>query len=191
MLYPLMATRGRSVDRMAHETPVTLDGMAYMEFSSFNENGVLFELADDFHMIRWLQEHVDGAPAIIEAQSSREYLWGGRVAIYTGMPTVLGWRFHQTQQRTLKDMTTLVNQRRSNINAFYTTTDVTQTLDMIHFYNIEYIIVSSLEKAYYPPEGLAKFEAMTADGQLEKVYEEGEAAVYHVTDAVQIVQAVN
>jgi len=30
-LFPLMASRGRSQDRMTPETPLTLDGMAYMQ----------------------------------------------------------------------------------------------------------------------------------------------------------------
>ncbi len=169
-MYPVMATRGRSMDRIAPGMGLTLDGMDYMQYAHYNENSSPFALDDDYAMIRWLQDNVQGDPVEIEAQSSREYFWSGRVAIYTGMPTVLGWRFHQTQQRTLDDMGTLINQRRSNINAFYATTDIPTALDMIRFYQIQYIIVGSLEKAYYPPDGLDKFERMAQQGLLTKVF---------------------
>jgi uncharacterized membrane protein len=107
-------------------------------------------------------------------------LWSGRVAIYTGMPGVLGWRFHQTQQRTFEPLTQMVNQRRANINAFYTTTDIPVTRRMIQNYGIKLIIVAGLEKAYYPPDGLAKFDLMVEQGLLEKIYEQGDAEVYRV-----------
>lgn len=191
-LYPIMASRGRAVDRMAPNTPFTLDGMEYMKYANQYENDASIPLIDDYNMIRWLQENVEGTPVIIEAQSWREYLWSGRVAIYTGMPGVLGWRFHQTQQRTFDPLPTLVNQRKANISAFYSTTSVEDVWRIIEFYDIEYIIVAGLERAYYPIEGLAKFERMVNDGLLEKVYQAGEAAVYRVNlDATPLSLAQN
>jgi uncharacterized membrane protein len=103
----------------------------------------------------------------------------------------LGWRFHQSQQRTLDDMGLLINQRRANVNGFYTTEDVDTALGVIHFYDIKYIILGGLERAYYPEERLAKFELMVDSGLLEKVYEQGEATVYRVLDALQIAQVDN
>jgi YYY domain-containing protein len=179
-LYPIMASRGKAVDRMAPETPFTLDGMEYMKYATQFENDANIPLIDDYNMIRWLQENVQGTPVIIEAQSWREYLWSGRVAIYTGMPGVLGWRFHQTQQRTFEPLSLMVNQRRANINAFYTTPDIPTTQRMIDSFGIQLIIVAGLEKAYYPPEGLEKFDLMVDQGLLEKIYEQGDAEVYRV-----------
>jgi YYY domain-containing protein len=187
-LFPVMSTRARALDRMAPEMPATLDGMEYMRYAMYFENDTQIPLADDYHMIRWLQDHVHGTPTIIESHSWREYLWQGRVAIYTGMPTVLGWRFHQTQQRTFEGMGALIAQRRANINGFYSTTSVDDALRIIRFYGIQYIIVGGLERAYYPTEGLMKFEEMTAAGLLEKVYEEGRSTVYKVADAAHDLQ---
>ena len=188
-LYPVMASRGKALDRMTTEVPLTLDGMAWMQYAQHAENGVWLELADDYAMIRWLQENLQGTPVIIEAQSAREYLWSGRVAINTGLPSVLGWRFHQTQQRTLDPLPSLVNQRRANINGFYSTTDITAAWNMIRFYGVEYIIVGGLERAYYPEAGLAKFDEMARGGLLERVFEHGEATVYRVNQGVDMMQA--
>ena len=187
-LYPITAIGGRAQDRMAPEMGLTLDGMAYMQYASYLENGTQLDLRDDYEMIRWLQDNVDGAPAIIEAQSWREYLWGGRVAIYTGMPSVLGWRFHQTQQRTFDNMATLINQRRANVNGFYTTTSIQDAWDILQFYDVGYIIVGGLERAYYPAEGLAKFDLMVERGMLDEVFTYDTSTVYQVRDAVAVAQ---
>ncbi|MBZ0297599.1 MAG: DUF2298 domain-containing protein, partial [Anaerolineae bacterium] len=194
LLYPVMATRAKSLERMAPDMPVTLNGMDYMQYAEQGENNVWFPLVDDYKMIRWLQENVEGTPVIIETQSWREYLWGGRVSIYTGLPSVLGWRFHQTQQRTLDSLLQLVNQRRANISGFYATTDVETAWDVIRYYHIEYVIVGGLERAYFTPESLEKFETMVDQGLLEKVYEEGQSTVYKVianTDSMQVAGVMN
>ena len=189
-LYPITAIGGRAQDRMVPELGLTLDGMAYMQQAHYLENGTELDLSDDYEMIRWLQENVDGAPTMIEAQSWREYLWGGRIAIYTGMPSVLGWRFHQTQQRTFDNMGTLINQRRANINGFYATTDINEAWKIIQFYDIGYVIVGGLERAYYPAEGLAKFDRMVERGMLDKVFEHDTSTVYRVRDTVEVAQMV-
>ncbi len=188
-LYPVMASRGKALDRMSADVPFTLDGMAWMQYTRHAENGVWLELSDDYAMIRWLQDNVQGTPVIIEAQSAREYLWGGRVAINTGLPSVLGWRFHQTQQRTLDPLPSLINQRRANINGFYSTASADAAWRMIRFYGIEYVIVGGLERAYYPEAGLAKFDEMARAGLLERVYEQGEAVVYRVNMRAEPAQA--
>jgi uncharacterized membrane protein len=187
-LYPITAIGGRAQDRMAPDLGLTLDGMAYMQQATYLENGTQLDLSDDYEMIRWLQENVEGAPHIIEAQSWREYLWGGRVAINTGLPSVLGWRFHQTQQRTFENMGTLINQRRANINGFYTTNDINEAWKIIQFYDVGYVIVGGLERAYYPAEGLAKFDRMVERGMLDRVFTYDTSTVYQVRDAVEVAQ---
>lgn len=194
LLYPVMATRAKALERMAPDMPLTLDGMDYMQYADQGENNAWFPLVDDYNMIRWLQENVEGTPVIIETQSWREYLWGGRVSIYTGLPSVLGWRFHQTQQRTMDSLIQLVNQRRANINGFYATTDMGIAWEMIRYYGIEYVIVGGLERAYFTLESLEKFETMVMQGLLEKVYEEGQSTVYRVvanTNVIQVAGVVN
>lgn len=178
-LYPVMATRARSIDRMAPETPFTLDGMTYMKYATHGENGQWFQLDDDYNMIRWLQDNIHGTPVIMEAQTV-EYHWGSRVSIYTGMPSVVGWNFHQRQQRTFTPLPSLVQRRVANVNAFYTTEDTNVAADILKHYDVSYIIVSDLERAYYPEAGLAKFDQMVEDGLLGVVYEQGDAIVYQV-----------
>lgn len=180
-LYPLLATPARSLDRMAPETGPTLDGMAWMQRAIHWENGQRLDLADDYALIRWLQEEVEGAPTILEAHGL-EYRWTGRVSIYTGLPSLLGWRFHQTQQRSLPMQGQFIDQRRANVNALYSTTDSEIAWRMLRHYRVRYVIVGGLERAWYPAEGLAKFDEMAGQGRLKRVFEQGQATIYEVQD---------
>ena len=189
-LYPLAAARGRAQDRMAADVPLTLDGMSYMQFASeFEGDPELlqadpslspFPLDADYRMIRWLQENVHGTPTIVEGMSDREYRWQSRVSILTGLPTINGWNFHQRQQRTIDPLPRLVEQRVANVNALYVTDDLSTAWNILQHYNVSYIIVSGLERAYYPAAGLAKFDDMVKQGQLTLAYDQGGAKVYQV-----------
>jgi YYY domain-containing protein len=177
-LYPITATRGKLIGRMAPEAPSTLDGMAYMQYAVHGENGVYFSLKEDYEAIRWLQENVEGTPVILEAQLP-EYHWGSRISIYTGMPTVLGWNWHQRQQRTTVPQQ-LVWDRAADVSMMYNATDVGQAWGLLSRYEVSYIIVGALERATYDPAGLAKFAQMVQSGLLEQVYEKGETVIYRV-----------
>ena len=89
-------------------------------------------------MIRWLQDNVQGTPTIMEGLSEDTlYKWDGRISIYTGLPAVIGWNWHQTQQRTLEPMGRVVEARNANVNAFYQTTSIGTAWDMLQFYTRE------------------------------------------------------
>ena len=153
-LYPVMATRARALDRFNKDaTPLTLDGMEYMKYAIHGESGLYFRLQGDYDMIRWLQENVEGTPVVMEAHLyPSEYHWGGRISIYTGLPTILGWRFHQMQQHSLPDMNLLVQTRENNAAAFYSLggeEGIRAVLRLIEYYDIEYIVYGALERAFY------------------------------------------
>ncbi|HEX2908837.1 MAG TPA: DUF2298 domain-containing protein, partial [Phototrophicaceae bacterium] len=196
-LYPLMAARGRALDRMA-ETPLTLDGMTYMLYAQHYEGSpdvlqtkegvAAFPLSGDYNIIRWLQQNVQGSPVIMEGRADREYRWESRISIYTGLPSVNGWNFHQRQQRTFDPLPRLVEQRVANINAFYTTPDINTAMDILRHYHVSYVIVGDFERAYYQASALAKFDQMVEEGRLEVVYKEGTSVIYRVTDAAQVAQ---
>lgn len=189
-LFPIMATRGKVVFRIAPNMPLTLDGMDFMRYGSYWELNTpeAFSMVHDYNAIRWLQENARGTPVIMEGQSVREYLWGGRISIYTGLPSVVGWLHHQTQQRSLDPMPRLVRQRGANVNAFYTTPEINVAVDMLRHYNVTYVIVSSLELGRYGDSGgLAKFDVMVNQGLLSVAYQEGDATIYEVNrDALRI-----
>jgi YYY domain-containing protein len=189
LMFPLLATRARAVDRFAgDETLLTLNGLDYMHYTEHYlldfEVPIRFET--DWQIIRWLQENVQGTPVIMEGRSlASEYRYNLRISINTGLPTVLGWNWHQRQQRTIPPLDRIVFQRETNVNYFYNTNDVSAVVDLIRAYDIRYIIISDMERAIYPPSALAKFEVMANLGLLSAAFEHGEGVVYEVNaDAI-------
>lgn len=177
MLFPVLATKDKITDRMDPEAPKGLDGMKYMETSEFAVNGVVMDLGQDYRAIQWMQENVEGSPVILEAQAY-EYYWGNRYTIYTGLPGVVGWNYHQRQQRAVL-RNNAVQDRVDEVNAFYLSLDEEFITDYLDKYDVEFIIVGQQEQAFYPAEALQKF--VTYDGTLwDLVYSEADTVIYKV-----------
>jgi uncharacterized membrane protein len=175
-LFTVSAATDKIADRMAGGVPITLDSIAYMQHAQYADFDVLMHLDEDYRAIRWMQDNVQGSPVIVEANCP-EYRWCTRFTIYTGLPGVVGWNWHQRQQRTLTPM--LVEERVSEIASFYQTLDEQEVDDFLQRYNVGYIIVGQLERAAYPGEGLEKFSGYS--GKLwDIVYHEGETDIYRV-----------
>ncbi len=161
MLFPLLAGADKIRDRMVDGAPHTLDGMQYMIGATYLEHNIntdetmVMQLEQDYHAIRWMQDNVQGSPVIVEGLVT-EYRWGSRYSINTGLPAVVGWNWHQRQQRAVNP-SEWVTGRVAEVDAFYTTSSVEEALDFIHKYDVEYIIVGQMEQAVYPLSGLAKF----------------------------------
>jgi YYY domain-containing protein len=180
LFYTVQASMAKIQDRMANQAPRTLDGMEYMQYAHYGDEHGSYNLDEDYRAIQWMQENVPGSPVIVEANLFDLYRWGNRFSIYTGLPDVVGWNWHQRQQRgVVADQ--LVWDRGNGINTFYTTTDIPGAVTFLRKYEVAYVIVGRLERATYPV-GLEKFEEMTTLGELRKVYEDGDTIIYQVTE---------
>jgi len=156
LLYPLTATPVRMRDRFENSTSATLDGSAYMRTSVYNDQGETIELDWDRQAIDWLRANVHGIPTIVEANTPL-YRWGARVSIYTGLPTVIGWDWHQKQQRSVLPGP-MIDQRIQDVQTIYTGTDLNETTHLLDQYDVQYIYVGPLERIYYAGDGLNKFD---------------------------------
>ena len=112
----------------------SLDGFAYMHSW----------YPGDADAITWMNEHIGGDPVIIEG-SADPYHWFGRVAINTGLPSVLGWANHESQQRYADE----VFQRSPDVTTLYTSNDPVQVMTVVNKYHVHYIYVGQLECLYY------------------------------------------
>ena len=86
------------------------------------------------------------------------YRWTSRISEYTGLPTVIGWDWHQVQQRT--DYAELIQKRRFDTEQFYKLPDQTYARDYLTRYNVRYVVVGSEERFHGTPGGIAKFAQM-------------------------------
>lgn len=176
-LFTVMGTADKVKDRMAPQAPQTLDGMAYMAYATYYDMGVNMQLVEDYYAIQWMQDHIEGSPVIVEGQAY-EYRWGNRFTIYTGLPGVVGWNWHQRQQRAVLRNNT-VQERVNAVDTFYTTEDIAFAADFIDRFDVAYIVVGQLEQAFYPGPGLDKFRAY--DGHLwDQVHQVGSTIIYEV-----------
>jgi uncharacterized membrane protein len=140
-----------------------------------------YPLKWDYEAIQWLQDNVKGTPVVAEAGSGIMnvplYQWGSRISINTGLPTIIGWDWHQKQQRSVLPGP-LIDQRIADVRTIYSTPDPNAALQLLHQYNVNYIYVGQLERLYYDPAGLQKFTQPNPAWTL--VYQNPQVQIYQV-----------
>jgi YYY domain-containing protein len=143
----------------------TLDGTAYR----WNQS------PDEMAALEWLAHQPSG---VVAEAVGGSYSTFGRVATHTGLPTVLGWPFHEIQWRGSAD---LQGSREVDIERLYCTNSWDETQVILERYRINYVFVGPQEYQQYQPgrsscpEGLQerKFER-----NLSLVYENGSVRIY-------------
>jgi YYY domain-containing protein len=180
-LYLPLATSAKVRDRFDPGLGPGLDGWAYMKTAHYSDpNGQEYDLKWDLEAIRWMLDNVVGSPVILEGQTP-EYRWGGRYSINTGLPTVLGWNWHQRQQRAAADDQQVWN-RAQDVATIYNTPLVDLAESLLHEYGVQYIVVGPLERAYYDPIGLEKFERLAGEGRLQVVFHNEGVTIYKLVN---------
>ena len=176
LAYPLLASKGKIGLRFA-DLPLSLDGMQFMDYAQYVDDGRDLNLPADANAIRWLQENVAGTPVVLEGRSP-VYRWGSRIAIYTGLPTVLGWDVHESQQRT--GYSGMIQERIGDVERAYASTSVQDAQAVLRKYQVRYIVIGGLEHKYYPDAGLQKFASMPG---LRLAYDADGVQIYEVVQS--------
>lgn len=185
LVYPVYATRARLDDRF-NELPRTLDGMAYMPHATYADapDGsppVEMQLSQDYDALIWMQDNIQGSPVVLEAWANL-YRWGSRVSVYTGLPTVIGWDWHQNQQR--PGYADLISKRRADVDAMFDPSRDFQSIrPLLDKYHVQYIYIGPLERIYYGDDGVAKFEQAVDEGLIEPVYDQNGVTIYRYEPA--------
>ena len=176
LVYPIAATPMRVGDRFV-PLPATTDGMAYMEHAVYQDEYGPIDLKWDYDAILWMQDNLRGTPVIMEGVTPI-YRWGSRVSVYTGLPTVIGWDWHQKQQRWGYQW--MVDQRVTDVSKAFGTIDQALALSTLKKYEVEYVFIGQLERLYYPEDGINKFYDMERRGILSLVYGNQEVNIFRV-----------
>jgi uncharacterized membrane protein len=136
-----------------------------------------------------MNAHIAGDPTIVEA-SNGPYQWYGRVSIYTGLPTVLGWGSREYEQRYGSE----VFPREDDVKSFWGTEDPAVALNFLRTYGVRYVYLGALERTCYTTlsnnacvpmsaRAQAKFQTLAAQGMLRSVYTNPDVTIFEVQGA--------
>lgn len=139
----------------------TLDGLAYIARDS----------PEEYAAIRWLQAHGKEGEGVLEAVGTSWSAYS-RISSSTGLPTVLGWPWHEYQWRGSPKP---FEGREEDVKTMYTTLDASEAMRLLDKYHIQYVVVGPRERATYGNPGLAKFSQMG-----EAVFPEESVTIYRV-----------
>ena len=172
MSYSIYSIKPRILDRFDNEN-YDLDGIAYMSNNKYSQKGNMISLSDSYNAVKWINSNIEGNPVVLE-HSTDLYSWSSRISIYTGLPTVLGWDWHQKQQRSLDSNSVIL--RKKQIQEFYSTESFEYIQDFLDFYNVGMIIFGNVESQEFPDFD-KRFESMDLKG-INKIYDKNNYKIY-------------
>ncbi len=177
LAFPLFGSWER-FDARFQATGPTLDGLAYLATDPvYTTADQTTRLADDWPLAEWLRRNVEGSPTIVEAVGP-SYQWAGRMSVLTGLPSVIGWEFHQVQQR--RGYATAVIGRRNDVTAFYTVPDPDAARRFLRTYDVAFVVVGTQEHALGRDEALVMLDTLP---ELTGVFRSGRHAIFEVDQA--------
>jgi len=77
----------------------------------------------------------------------------------------------------------VIDRRLQDVASLYGSPDQALAESILDRYNVKYIVVGHVERAHYAledPEGIAKFDAMVANGALKIAYQNEGTTIYEV-----------
>ncbi len=186
-IYPVLGTKARLADRIDTNIPLTLDGSAYMQ------NGTYIDVDDTEIILRheldaliWLRENATGLPVVAEAglpsvqNDTPYYRIQSRAAMYAGLPMIVGWPWHQRQQRGIGIAEPEIDRRQADVSRLYSSGSPTVIQRILDEYDVGYVLVGQTERAYYPEETIAVLERHP---RLTLAYENEAVRVYEVASS--------
>lgn len=147
----------------------TLDGLIHLKNGWPNE----------WAAIQWLNANVTGTPHVMEAVGG-SYSEYGRIAMGTGLPTVIGWPWHEWQWRGSKYFDEHAAAREGQVQEFYLARDWPATLALLDKYDIQYVVVSDLERRKYNRVDTRRFEQF-----MRVAFSAGDLVIYERLDSTQ------
>ncbi|MFN3383684.1 MAG: DUF2298 domain-containing protein [Archaeoglobaceae archaeon] len=152
-VYPIVATPIRY-----HSATMSLDGMEFTK------------LYGEYEAIQWLK---DKEGVLIEEGCTHGvlcgYKYGGRVAVFSGNPTVIAWTNHEYQWR--RDYASIA-ERAKDVREFYSANECEKMQEIARKYNITYIFVGNEERKFFA------INDTLMETCFKKVFEEGRVKVF-------------
>jgi uncharacterized membrane protein len=131
---------------------------------------VLRENPDEAAAIQWLSSTPDG---VVAEATGNPYSSYGRISIYSGLPTILGWGNHEGQWRG-SDFQGILVQRRDDIETLYATPDWQTAQLILEKYEVRYVVVGDLERTSY------RVNEEKFNNFLRPAFQQGNITIYEV-----------
>lgn len=157
LVYPVLALPNKT-NNFNPPFDLTLDSASYLDRSS----------PEDAAVIRYLQTSPLGVVAEAVGGSYSGY---ARIATHSGMPTVIGWPWHEFQWR---GSWYAHGTREADIKTLYETPEWDATKAILEKYDITYVVVGFLERTTYQVNE-AKFQR-----NLVVLFQAGSTVIYGV-----------
>ncbi len=129
------------------------------------------EFPTEYPAMRWLREYTRNDPArrgVVLELNGMNYSWADRISTYTGLPTIVGWPFHELQWRAHLDEK-IIWEAWLDMGRIYETTDSAKAIELLKQHSVRYVFVGQVENGTrgllgdgsdyknFAPEALAKF----------------------------------
>lgn len=102
-----------------------------------------FDTAVDMPLVDWLRANVAGIHVVAEAPGI-DYRWTGRISWLTGLPTPIGWAYHETQQR--RPYGAAISARVDDMTTLFKTGDPGEMARVLRRYDVEYVVFGTQER---------------------------------------------
>jgi len=136
-----------SFHRVEGQRP-SLNGAAFLEETRY----------EDYKLIDFLNRYTENSSRrtlpVLEAYGN-SYGDYTRIAMYTGLPTLIGWD-HHVKQRGLPEFE--LERRKNAVRDIYSTANPAEAYQLLKDNQIALVVIGSLEYSTYPAAGLAKFD---------------------------------
>jgi hypothetical protein len=124
----------------------------------------------DYQATEWVERTLPPDAVVLEA-TAHAYEWESRIATFSGRPTLIGWKNHESGWRNDWSFAT---ERGKIVDAIYESTDLDAAFALCRANGIDYIVVGELERERAKlPVGLAAEEVRRRLGPPAEVVESG------------------
>mgnify|MGYP005850116343 CR=1 FL=1 len=130
----------------------------------------------DYAAMAWLRESAPKGAVVLEAAGG-SYTTFARVSAFTGLPTVVGWDFHEIQWRGTSDE---AMRRKADVETIYSTTDLETAQALMERYGVKYVYVGPLEQQTYGKYGRVAMEKFATF--MDLAYSNHSVKVYRVRE---------
>lgn len=117
-----------------------LDASAFMK----NQN------SDDAEMVEFINNNIEGQPVILE-RAGLSYTYYNRISVFTGCPTVVGWKTHEWLWRCngkIDKCPEEVDERICDIETVFTSDSADEVMAILRKYNVDYLYIGECERYY-------------------------------------------